>query len=270
MAIRAGDCCFWRKRFWMRPILLATYSILSFVAGLGALAAAIDAFQDVRGMAEAEICSGLSRTEAQAGSCLYPVTGRLEGPHYSRGPGSDWDFLEVGQEPSEEQEVQVGTVGSQGLRQVAGGQVTGLLWHGELVAFMVGEEIVESDEYGARPWILRVLAGLALLGGGFMLSNAVGQKRRSGVGWFSVDGGSVGVISLASWRMAAGTVLAMPALLAILPLAFGLPTWTIATTFLIATVFAISVAVFKGPRRGSRHRGDAHPLPSARNRRQSR
>ena len=189
-------------------------------------------------MAEAGFCSDLSRTEAEGARCLYRVPGRLEGPHYSRGPGSDWDFLAVGQDELEEQEVQVGTMGSQRLRQVAGKQVTGLLWRGELVGFVVGEEIVESDEYGARPWILRVLVGLALLGGGFMLSNAVSQKHRRGAGWFSLDGEPAGATRLTSWKMAAGTVLSMPALLAILPLAFGLPTWTIGTVFLIATLVA--------------------------------
>lgn len=214
---------FWRKAFWTRPALLVLYSLLAPALGLLFLGVAWSDFQDARGMTDAERCTGVDRSGSVHQDCLYESSGWLDGPRYSRGPGSDWHFFEG----ADTHEVQVGTVGSRRLEDIGRRPVTGLLWHGELVAFEVGGEVVASIEYGARSWTWLVLAGVVFIGGGGLLSQAATYKRRMAGGWWKVTSEQVGLMSEPTWRMTVASALMAPGMIAILLFAFGLPVWLV-------------------------------------------
>jgi hypothetical protein len=210
---------FWRKAFWTRAALLALYSVLVPALGLLTVVAAWSHFQDARGMADAERCAGVGRSASVDQDCLLEVRGWLDGPRYSRGPGSDWAFVEG----ADAHEVQVGSVGSRSLEDVGDAPVTGLLWHGELVALDLDGEVVESDEYGARSWTWLLLLGVVLVGSGPLLSQAASYKHRLAGGWWRVTSERVGLMTEPSWRMAVAGALVVPGMVAILLFAFGLP-----------------------------------------------
>jgi hypothetical protein len=198
-------------------------------------------------MPDAERCTGVDRAASVHRDCLVEVVGWLDGPMYSRGPGSDWSFVEGG----DAQEVQVGTVGSQRLEDVSDGPVTGLLWHGELVAFDLDGELVESDEYGARSWTWLVLVGAVLLGAGSLLSQAASYKRRLAGGWWKVTTEPVGLMTEPTWRMTVACTLVAPGMIAILLFAFGLPLWSVYAAFLGLMVMVLLLFVRRRGRTAS-------------------
>lgn len=233
----------WRKAFWTRPAFLAFYAVLVPTVGVACLVGAWSEYQNVRGLDEAPRCAGVTAAESADRDCLLEVAGFLDGPHYSRGPGSKWSFR---WRPDDVERVRVATRGSWRLEGLPSPRVTGLLWHGELVAFEADGELVPSDEYGARSWTWLVLAGIACAGGGVMLSQAASSKRRLAGSWWRVTAERV-TLTEPTWRTETAQTLVASSLTAILVYAVGLPLSVMYGTF--AAVLVLVAAGFVRRRR---------------------
>jgi hypothetical protein len=235
---------FWRRAFWTRPILLAVYALLLGTGGLLTLLTVPSEIDDALGMMQAADCPPAAvrpqpETAAPQG-CLERVPVMLSGPHYSRGPGSEW-WMYVNGRSELYADVDVPTAGS---RRLSGDTTAdGLFWEGEPVAIEQPRgRRIETDNWGHPSWLLRLFLGMFVLSGSLMLLLAARLKRRTASGWWSVDGEQVGFFFGMTPLMAVACLLAAPALLGFLPLVLGAGTaWAVALalTGLALAIFAI-------------------------------
>ncbi|ADB31402.1 hypothetical protein Kfla_2326 [Kribbella flavida DSM 17836] len=212
---------FWRRAFWTRPGLVVLYALLVGALGLLILATVPGALADARGMTSAGECPRSAvRPEAAVAApqgCLERVPVVLSGPHYSRGPGSEW-WLEVGGRVYAD--VDLSTADSR--RLADGDQAEALFWEGApvLIEPEPGER-VETESWGHSGWLLWLYVGLFALSGLPLLLQSAVLKRSTARGWWSVDGDEVGLIPGMTPLNAVGALLGAPAMLGFLPLAFG-------------------------------------------------
>ena len=210
---------FWRAAFWTRPALLLLYALLVASLAAGFLLSVPQAIADGRAIARGEICRPVERG-TEPDDCLREVPGTLDGPWYTRGPGSSWHFLEVDDRSlAESDEFDASSSSSGRLEEIGNDRVvTGLYFEGQVVAIEGPDgRLIVSDEYGHQRWMWRLYIGMFALGGALMLVNAALLKRSTSHGWWSVDGESVLLMPPSPLIMAASLLVA-PALLGWLPL----------------------------------------------------
>jgi len=234
----------WRRAFWTRPILLLAYALLVGAGGVLTLLAVPADVEDAYAMARADECPRAAvRPNAEVDAprdCLERIPVTLSGPHYRRGPGSEW-WLHLGVDRAIYADADVSTAGSNRLSD--GDQVEALLWEGEPVLFEPAPgDRVETDGWGHRGWLLTLVIGLFVLSGSPMLLQSARFKRKTAGGWWSVDGDEVGLLPVLTPLMAVACLLGVPAMLGFVPLMLGAGTaWVIclAALGLALTLFAI-------------------------------
>ena len=215
---------FWRAGFWKRPVLVAAVSLLPLLAAAWFFPQIGSAWSAGRALSSGETCSA-----ARAGHCLWEVPGVLYGPHYSRGPGSEWwlqpasgGLLDTEMAPPR----------SRALEPYDGEVVTGLVHDDEaLVAIRLPDgEVVRSREVGLDGVLWFALLGLMAVCMGLMgLAHAWGSWRRTGslvaVEGHGFDHDSRVCVSL----FVAACVAFVPVLFGGLPLFFGAPALVVLT-----------------------------------------
>ena len=210
---------FWRAAFWTRPALLLLYALLVTTLAAGILLSVPQAIADGRAIAHGEICRSVEQG-TEPDDCLREVPGTLDGPWFTRGPGSSWHFLELDDRSlAESDEFDASSIASGRLEEIGDDRVvTGLYFEGQVIAIEGPDgRLIVSDEYGHQRWMWRLYIGMFTLGGALMLVNAARLKRSTSRGWWSVDGESVLLMPLSPLIMAASLLVA-PALLGLLPL----------------------------------------------------
>lgn len=219
------------------------YSVLALTVAVGLFLDAWSTYQHSLGMTDAERCVGIDRAQSLHRDCLFEVVGLIVGPHHQKGAGSNWGVVEPGdRDRGDIEEVTVGTLGSLQLEAATDGQVrhvVGLLWHGSLVAFDVDGQLVESDDYGARSWTLPLLLGLVLLsvflvlfcaGALHKLIEAFSRRHRPTAQIRRMTDKTARNI------LAPALTIGGAALIATVPLGFGLPLWLVYAAFAGTTV----------------------------------
>jgi hypothetical protein len=133
MAVRGWH--FWRAAFWTRPALLLLYALLVASLTAGFLLSVPQAIADGRAIARGEICRPVERG-TEPDECLREVPGTLDGPWYTRGPGSSWHFLELDDRSlAESDEFDASSSSSGQLEEIGDDRVvTGLYFEGQVVA----------------------------------------------------------------------------------------------------------------------------------------
>jgi hypothetical protein len=235
---------FWRRAFWTRPILLVVYAVLIGLAGVLVLLSVPDDVSDAYAMARADDCPQAAvRPDPEIGApqhCLERIPVTLSGPHYRRGPGSKW-WLHVEPHRSAYAIADLSTSGSRRLSD--GDRADALLWQGEpvLIEKAPGDR-VETEDWSHGRWLITLLLGLFVLSGCPMLLQSAWFKRSTASGWWSVDGDATGLLPVLTPLMSIACLLAVPAMLGLLPLMFGGGAeWAIglAVAGLALTIFAI-------------------------------
>lgn len=246
---------FWRKAFWTRPALLVLYGLALGVVGLLVLLSVIGAARDAVAMGDAAECPrSAPRVEADVdppAGCLERVPVTLSGPWYSPGPGSDWHLLvERDGRQVFYAEADVPTTGSRRLTDDSAAEA--LLWEGKPVLIeLPGGSRVETDEWGHRGWLLMLFIGMFVASAPPMLLAAARLKRMTTDSWWSVRGEPIGALGLIDFGplMQVACLLAVPAMLGLIPLAVGFQVrWGIVAA--LAGLALVAYAIAKKRRTG--------------------
>lgn len=243
---------FWRRAFWTRPALVVFYALLFGAAGLLVLLTVPARLSDARGMETAAECPRSAiRPQADVAApqgCLERIKVNLSGPHYRRGPGSEW-WLDVDGRVYADVDVSV----SAGRRLDDGDRADVLLWEGQPVVIEPSPgERVETDNWGHGGWLLWLYIGMFVLCGLPFLLQSAKLKRTTASGWWSVDGEEVGLLPVMTPLTAAASALAAPAMLGLIPLMVGGGVvWSVVLAFL-----GLALAVLTAVKQRIRDRKD--------------
>ena len=231
---------FWRAGFWKRPVLVAAVSLLPLFAAAWLLPQIGSAWSAGQALSSGETC-----TAARAEDCLLEVSGVLSGPHYSRGPGSEWwlqpangGLLDTGMAPPR----------STALEPYDGEVVTGLVHDDELVAIRLPDGgVVRSREVGLDGVLWFAFLGLMAVCIGLMgLAHAWGSWRRTG-SLIAVEGHGFDDSRVGVSLFVAACVAFVPVLFGGLPLFFGAPAWVVLTATGVGAALLL-VATLRGRR----------------------
>ncbi len=244
---------FWRRAFWTRPALLVLYALLAGAIGLLVVLAVPGDVRDARGMARAAECPRSAvrpqvEVDAPQG-CLERIPVILSGPHYRRGPGSEW-WLHIEGNRAMYVDVDLSSAGSRRLSD--GDRAEALLWQGEpvLIEPEPGDR-VETDNWGHRGWLITLFIGMFILSGLPLLLQSARFKRKTASGWWSVDGEEVGLVPVMTPLTSVACLLAIPVMLGSLPLMFGGGAgWAVSLALigLALAIFAIAVHALRARR----------------------
>jgi hypothetical protein len=226
---------FWRAGFWFRPALVLLYSLIVAIIGAALVLAVPARLGESRAMLAAGECG-----DAPGEDCLSRVRARVDGPRYRRGPGDSWDVVPVdsGREPFESVDVP----SSDSNRLDDGDVVDALVWRNAVVAMETADgELVETDDYGHRGWLLRLGIGLFMFAGGIIGVKVARLKRRGSDGWWSTSAPSALMVEPNPTSMIVGVLFFGSGIL-ILTLAVGLSVgWSVGTTLAVVTVLAVLI-----------------------------
>jgi hypothetical protein len=241
MATEVRQWQFWRAGFWKRPLLVVAVSLLPLLFAPFLLAQAGVAWEAGRALAAGDTCA-----TTPGDHCLYDVAGTLDGPHNTRGPGSEWwvrpangTVVDGAMEPS----------ASSALEAYAGAQVTGVVHDQEqLVAVRLDDgRLVRAREVGLLGvlWFV-VLGGTAASIGLMGIAFAWGSWRRTG-SVVAVNGHGFDDSRVCLTLFAGSCIAFLPVLFGGLPLFFGAPAWVVLGAMGVG-VLLILVGLVRGRR----------------------
>ena len=176
--MRGDDELGWRE--WLsRPGLMLGYAALGAALVIVALGWTIAELGPARAMERAPVC-------ASEATCLVPHTlGEMASHPKRKSFGREWEERTAAF-PDPDAWVDVSMLGSRHLdADLRAGPVTGLSWHGHLVAFEGVDGLrVESADYGDRAWVFPLTIALgATAGVNMVVMKALVKRRRTGSWW---------------------------------------------------------------------------------------